>query len=102
MNEMSKTSIFASVAIAAIGIASLSSGSAFAACLNTDLPPISLSHTAMTPNQGFEYDKAAYDAQLAKGNKCATTEQSYPTSDNRYENNPNEPVPDATHGNHVQ
>jgi hypothetical protein len=35
----------------------------------------------MTPNAGTEYDKATYDAALAKGNACPTTEQSQPVSD---------------------
>jgi hypothetical protein len=76
---MSKISMFAGVAIAAIGIASLSSGSASAACLNSQLPTISLSQSAMNANVGTEYDKGTYDAQFAKnGNRCPTTEQSYP------------------------
>jgi len=101
---MHKLSMLAGIAVAAIGMASLSSGSAFAmGCLNSTLPPISLSQNAMVPNAGYEYDKAAYDAQLAKGNACGVTQQSYSTgSDNRSANNPDEPTPNATAHNMVQ
>lgn len=102
IEEMHKLSLLAGVAVAAIGMASFTSGSAFAACLNQTLPPISLAQSAMVPNAGFEYDKAAYDAQAAKGNYCGVTQQSYATSDNRYENNSNEPVPNATAHTQVQ
>jgi hypothetical protein len=99
---MHKLSLLAGVAVAAIGMASLSSGSAFAACLNQAMPPISLAQSAMVPNAGYEYDKAAYDAQAAKGNFCGVTQQSYATSDNRSANNPDEPTPNATAHNLVQ
>lgn len=93
---MLKLSMLAGVAVAAIGFASMTSGSAFAAgCLNTTLPPITLSHNAMVPNAGYEYDKSAYDAEAAKGNHCATTQQSYRSDNAGGVNNPDEPQPNA-------
>jgi hypothetical protein len=63
---------------------SVVSTSAFAdACLTSqdNLVPMSLSHNAMVPGAGYGYDKDAYDAALAQGNVCQTTQQSQPVSD---------------------
>ena len=91
-----KTSVLSTMMIAVIGVGALSgASSAFAAdCLTNQsaLPPISLSQDSMIPNAGFGYDKDAYDAALAKGNACPTTQQSQPVAD----------FSNSTHRAHVQ
>ena len=81
---MNKISLFAGLVATVVGLGAVStSGSAFAAgCLtNQDaLPQLSLSHDAAVPEAGFGYDKDSYDAALAKGNTCGTTQQSAPVS----------------------
>lgn len=74
------TLIAATAAVFATGLL-LPTADAFAmGCLNRTLVPMDLTHDAMKPGAGWGYDKPAYDAELAKGNKCPTTEQSTPTS----------------------
>lgn len=79
---MRKISLVIGATVLAFGVTAASSA-AFASCLTNQesLPTISLSQTAMTPNDGTEYDKGAYDAAVGKGNACPTTEQSQPVSD---------------------
>lgn len=79
---MRKFATLASLAVVAVGFTSIVGGTAFAATLHTgDLPLLSLTHNDLVPNQGFGYDKQAYDAQLARGNTDdVTTEQSLPVN----------------------
>jgi hypothetical protein len=82
---MRKISLFTGIVATVIGLGAVATaGSAFAeGCLTAQqqLPPISLSQDSMIPNAGFGYDNDAYDAALAKGNICTTTQQSQPVSD---------------------
>jgi hypothetical protein len=93
MQQMRKLSMLAGIAVVAVGMTSLSVGTASAAgCLNPDnLPPMSLTHDSMVPGAGFGYNKSAYDDQLAKGNTCGMTQQSYRTDRDRYQSYPNNP-----------
>ena len=85
-----RTSILlAGIVATTIGLGAVSTASAFAACLSPELatPPVSLTNNQMADkadhgasSQGYGYDKGAYDAALAKGNACGTSEQSQPVS----------------------
>lgn len=98
---MRKFFTLAGLAVAVVGFGSLSGSAAFAAgCLNPDnLPPMTLSHNDMDPNNGFGYNKGAYDAQLAKGNSCGMTPQSYRTDRDVLQSTPNTPA--GENGNSV-
>lgn len=79
---MRKFIVLTSAVVMALGVGAASSSAFAMGCLinQENLPPISLAQSAMVPNAGFEYDKAAYDAALAKGNACPGTQQSQPVS----------------------
>ncbi len=72
------TLIAATAAVFASGLLMPTAGAFAAGCLNRTLVPMSLSFDTIEGS----YDKGAYDAELAKGNKCPTTEQSAPVSNN--------------------
>ncbi|HVW93912.1 MAG TPA: hypothetical protein VHB74_15055 [Devosia sp.] len=90
---MRKQMMLAAAAFAALGFTGLTSSGALAAgCLNPrDLPPMSLTHDDMVPNAGFGYNKQAYQDQLARGNTCGVTQQSYRTDQDPYQSYPNRP-----------
>ncbi|HTJ58636.1 MAG TPA: hypothetical protein VL418_13835 [Devosiaceae bacterium] len=69
---MPKFITLASLAFAAIGLATISSGTAFAAtCLNpASVTPLSLTHDDMAPNRGAGYDRMGVQEELALGNRC--------------------------------
>jgi hypothetical protein len=79
---MRKLSLLAGAVALAIGCGGAASSAFAAGCLTNQeqLPPMSLTHDAMIDGAGFGYDKGAYDAELAKGNSCAVTQQSQPVS----------------------
>jgi hypothetical protein len=84
---MRKISLFAGVVALTLGLGAVSAtSSAFAdtLCLNPDAGTIDLSHDAMKPGAGWGYDKAGVDAELAKGNRCAVTQQSQPIDQTHY------------------
>jgi hypothetical protein len=88
---MRKLSLIAGIAATTIGLAVVSTGSAFAmGCLSPDLqtPPVSMANNQLgdsdvngASSKGFGYDRDAYLAALAKGNACSATQQSQPVSD---------------------
>lgn len=82
---MRNLSTSVAVVVAAIGFAAFSAGTASAAgCLDPNaLTPMTLTHDATVPGAGFRYDKDAYDAQLAKGNRCSPTQQSLSVGNDR-------------------
>jgi nickel-dependent lactate racemase len=79
---MRKFIVLTSAVVMALGVGAASSSAFAMGCLTNQasLPPISLAQSAMVTNAGFEYDKATYDANLAKGNACSATQQSQPVS----------------------
>lgn len=79
---MRKSLLLAGVAALTVGLGAASSSAYAMGCLTNQeaLPFMSLSHDDMVPDAGFGYDKDAYDAALAKGNACSTTQQSQPVA----------------------
>jgi hypothetical protein len=81
MDQMRNIYLIAGL-VAAIGASGVTTGPAAAeGCLNPYAGVLSLTHDAMVPNEGHGYDKAFVDAQLAKGNRCFTIEQSQEVED---------------------
>jgi hypothetical protein len=80
---MRKLIVLTGAVVMALGVGAASSSAFAMGCLTNqeNLPPMTLAQSAMVPNAGYEYDKGAYDAALAKGNACPATQQSQPVSD---------------------
>jgi hypothetical protein len=84
MYEMRKISLFAGVVALALGVTAMS-GSAFAACLNSErqLPAVSLTQDTGNDLQGLSNDDDAYQAILNEGNSCLVQQSQPVAQDNR-------------------
>ena len=70
--------LIAGLMVAGLGMATMTASSALAAdvCLNPATIDMSMTQGAMQNSPG--YNVAEFDAAMAKGNRCSTTQQSLP------------------------
>ncbi|HTJ58637.1 MAG TPA: hypothetical protein VL418_13840 [Devosiaceae bacterium] len=88
---MSKLTTLASLAVAVVGFATISGGSAIAACLNpADTSDLSMTSSTLDPHEAGNNNRMSRQEELSQGNQCNVTPESYSTAATGYDTHPNE------------